>query len=517
MRLSTLGGAAALLSLVALSSAAPGCGGGGGGGGGGCSIPGTLVPLALQGQPAPGTGPGIYAAIPASPIAHVAAGGWAAFVADVTGGTIVRGLFVARPDGSVRLAYAVGDLLPDSTPGTGTITDFERVFVTPGGVVVALVDGTVPSLGIVTARVDNTGTVVEKHGAFYVGQALPVSAAPVPGNLAAIDPDLMAVDDQGTVFFHGTGTGLSPVHGIYFAARTGPPNQGVVVATTDPLDGGGLAGTAFDGMGIDADGLVCAYSVNITGGPSLKGIFVDDGGGNLRVAENGDAPPFTGGRTFDDVFAGGPLLVSLSSGITAVAWTGDLSGITPDLGVFIRVFSSTTIGPIETIAAPGELAPLEPLGATFGDVFLLPSQQDPFRLTLQALITGGDTQTIFYSSPSAGTLNEIWREGETAPDDTATFTTTYPSFDAPFVQVPDDLGSPAFAATLSDATTGVWWAVRGCGFFTVAKSGDVAPGTGGGTFGTLVDPALVSTATNVVIFSAPIVGGTTASGLFRQG
>ena len=512
MRLSTLGGAAALFSLAIFSAAAPGCGGGGGGGGGSCSMPGTLVALALEGQTAPGTGGGVYAAFPAEPISHVADGGWTAFVSDVVGGTIARGVFVARPDGQVSLVYAVGDLLPESTPGTGTITDFERVFVTAGGVVVVLVDGTVPTVGFISARVDTLGNVLEKHGMYYMGQALFARTITTPGNLNAIDPDLVAVDDQGTVFFHGTGT--TGVHGIYVSDRTGV-NHTAVVATGDPLEPSTLCGTTFDGMGIDADGAVCAFSVTTTGGPG-KGIYVSDGGTPLRVAANGDPAPSTGGRTFQDVFAGGPLLVSLSSGITAVSWNGDLSGATPDLGVFIRVFSSTTIGPIQTIAAPGQLAQGEPLGSIYNDVFLLPSQQDPFRLTLQAQILGGDTDVIFFSSPAAGTLNEIWRNGTTVPGETSPLGNTYTSFTTPFANITDDGGSPAFSATLLDGDSGVFWAIRSCGFFTVAKVGDVAPGTAGGTF----DPfggRLVTTATNVVLFSQTVTGGTAASGLFRQG
>lgn len=139
-------------------------------------------------------------------------------------------------------------------------------------------------------------------------------------------------------------------------------------------------------------------------------------------------------------------------------------------------------------------------------------QQDPSRVTIQALITGGDTQMIFFSSPAAGTLNEIWREGTTLTSETGAFTTSYGSFGDPWTNATDHTGSVAFQATLSNATTGVFWALRACGFFTLAKEGGLAPG--GGTFSAMPSPTFVSTATTVVLFVAPTDLGT---GLFRQG
>jgi hypothetical protein len=352
----------------------------------------------------------------------------------------------------------------------------------------------------------------------YVGDALPTSfGGGFAGTLAAIDVNLTSVNTLGSVFFHGTGSGFSPVHGIYAADRAGA-NITVAIATNDPLpsSGTGICGTVFDGLGITANADVIAFSVNVLAGTTTKGIYARDAATLLRVAGNGDAPPFTGGRTFEDVFAGGPLVVSLISGVVAVAWNGDLSGPSPDLGVFIRVMAPT-VQAIETIAAPGQNAQGEPLGATYGDLLLLETENNPARLTIEALITGGDTDQIFVSSPAAGTLNEIWREGTIPPGETAAFTNTYGSLGETFPNITDDVGSVAFAATLSDTTTGVFWASFGCGFFTVAKSGGLAPGTGGGVFTSFGSPTHVNTATNVVIFAAPVSGGTAPSGLFRQG
>lgn len=112
-----------------------GCGGGGGGGGGGPTLPGTLAPVALQGAatPAGGTYGGF---VPDTKLA-AADGGWVAFVADVVGGSTSRGLFVVRPNGTVVLVYSDGETVPNTNGGSGTIDDFERIWIRPGGLVVA--------------------------------------------------------------------------------------------------------------------------------------------------------------------------------------------------------------------------------------------------------------------------------------------------------------------------------------------------------------------------------------------
>src|SRR5207249_12040607 len=89
-------------------------------------------------------------------------------------------------------------------------------------------------------------------------------------------------------------------------------------------------------------------------------------------------------------------------------------------------------------------------GSVFADVHLLSCRQDPNRVTVEALVSGGTTDQIFFSSGGAGTaLIEIWRQGGAAPGG-GLFENTYPSLATPHVDAADSLGTPAVPATPSD-------------------------------------------------------------------
>lgn len=524
MRRATFSRTVAVLSLALLGAVgvvAPGCGGGGGGGGPAeCTVPGTLTALALQGAGTPAGG--TYG--PFGPLMQVSAteGGWVAFVADVIGGTTSKGLFVARPNGIVVLVYAKDETVPNTNGGTGTINNFERIFMRPNGLVVAHVEISGGSVeGILTARVDGAGAVVEKAGAIYVGRALPSgSSGAAVGNLTAIDEDLTLVDDLGFIFFEGAGTGATPLHGIWKVSADGT-QIGPAVVTGDPVMVGGTCGFNFDAIGTDSDGAILAFAVDVIGGPT-EAIFATFGGGTFALAaKNGDSPPNTGGRTFDDVFNGRQLIVSFGGGATAgfVTWQGDLTGSSPDSGVFTRQVVGggiLALGSLQTIVSPGQSLVGLGAGALAAGVDMLLGPTDPARLTLDVDVAGGTTQEIFFSAPSAVVTTEIFRQGQTAPEG-GTFGTTYPSLLLDSSVSVDRAGSTVLSAVLQDASTGIYWAVHNCGFFLVAKEGQGAPGTGAGVFGPFSSPSVVTSGTNVVAFPATVIGGTALSGLFRQG
>ncbi len=79
----------AAIALVLTLGLLAACGGGGGGDSApvDSGAPGVLRALALEGEVAPDTGGGTYAAFPTFPIMDAAENGWCAFVANVTGGT----------------------------------------------------------------------------------------------------------------------------------------------------------------------------------------------------------------------------------------------------------------------------------------------------------------------------------------------------------------------------------------------------------------------------------------------
>ena len=511
------------LALAFVGAAAPGCGGGSGGGGGGggaCTIPGTLVALALEGQPTPAGG--IYAAFPANAKISTASGDWTAFVADVIGGSSTRGLFVARPNGQVVKVYAKGDPCPTTNGSSGVINDFRRIWMRPNGIVVALVDLTGGSIEtFLTAQVNSNGVVLNRIDAISLGDALPPGAGTgTVGTLASIDDNLIQVTDAGTIFFRGAGnTGIPGLNGIWAVSVGG---TGILsVAVTGQLAPGSASHTLgydFQGLGIDSGGQLVTYVVDVIGGETSEMFAVSSGSGAVRIAGNLSTPP--GGRPFDDVYEGGPIVTGFDGLNGVVAWTGHVSGGVPNVGVFSRsvVVSSgqLTAGALTRIIGPADPLTGVGVGAIASQATLLSMENEPTRITMEVLVSGGSTDRVYVSAPSPTTLNEIFREGDAAPGG-GNFLNTYPSLALTQEICAERDGTFGFTSVLTDATSGVFWAVQGCDFFAVVKDGAAAPGTGTGVFASFATPSSVSVATGNIAFRAALTGGAAPTGIFRQG
>ena len=494
-----------------------GCGGGGGGGGGGPTLPGTLAAVALQGAatPAGGTYGGF---VPDTKLA-AADGGWVAFVADVVGGSTSRGLFVVRPNGTVVLVYSDGETVPNTNGGSGTIDDFERIWIRPGGLVVAHVSITGGSTeGFVTARVDNNGNVVEKAGAVYLGRTLP---NPIPagttGTLVAIDEDATQVDDQADIFFHGTGSN-GGLHGVFTSNRAGT-NLARIAISGETVPAAGTFGFDFPAIGIDQDGALVAFAASLTTSPSEAIFATFDGVGFIRLAANGETPPASGARAFDDVYADGPLHVTYAGGQGAayVTWRGSVTGSTPEHGIYSCLCANgggLALGAVQAIVGPNTVFTEAGLGI-ITNVALYETAVDPTRVSLSVDLAGGSTSRLFLSAVPGATFAEIFRQGASAPGG-STFALQYPSLLLDGVTT-DRTGSFGFTATLTDNTSGLFWAIFGVQFFVVAKDGDTAAGTGGGVFAAFSSPSAVAAAVDTLAFRAFINGGTATTGIFRQG
>jgi hypothetical protein len=490
-----------------------GCGGsGGGGGGGGCTIPGTLSVLAREGNAAPDTAGGVYGFFSTLTPISVAQGGWTAFTANVVSGGSTAALFVAPPNQPVRRVYRQGEGVP--APGDGQIATFERIFVTADGIVVAVVTitGGTTNFGILTARVDGSGDIVERTGAVYHGQALPAaSGMPAPGALIALDPDV-AVADDGRIFFVGQGATDS---GVFAVSRLGTglvaaAQEGQVAVGFGP---GETLGSAWDALATDENGLLLGYSVNVVPSGNTA-LYANNLSVVSLVAKTGDSVPGVGGRTLLEAYDSGPLLVALNAGVGVFVWKSELTGGHPDDVILLRQVAPS-LGALTSMAAGGQTAPGAGAGALLGNLTLLDSEIDSEAATVRAEIVGGNTLEVFYDLPSPGTFLEVWREGENAPGGGAgTFTTAYPSL-VPDGQIESDVvGSVGVTAILSDATTGLYWAVRDCGFFLVAGQGDPFPG--GGSFGSFGSTSTVATALGVIAFRSGIDGDASTSAILRR-
>lgn len=514
-------------ALTALSA----CGGGGGGSGPTTpTLPGTLGAIALEGGSAPGTGAGTFGAFGPSTLIDVADGGWTAFVATVAGGTSPKGLFVRRPDGVVVNVYLKNDAVPVSPspyPGVGSILDFVRIWISPGigtgAIVTAYVTITGSSVeGLVSARVPSNGAATEKTGVIYLGRALPTSRQALnTGNLVTLDPDLVQVDDQGDVFFIGVGS--NAVNGVWTINRLGETAlYKAVAASGDFAPVNGTLGQAFDALGIDSNGLIVAYAVDVFNGPThaiiAQNNFQNSG---VLVAQNTGQPPNVGARSFESVYGGGPIHVTTGSGTAFVVWEGNLTGAAPDIGVFTRQVLGGNIlglGSLLTMAYPGEGISGLGGGAFVTNIRLLDASLAPNRIPIFCDIGGGTSNRALFSAPDAATLTGVVAQGQTAPaPGGTTFTSSFPSLTIDGIKHGDYLGSLALSAVLANGSSGVFWAVFGSLFFQVVRQGDVAPGTSGGTFGSFAVASPVLTASSFVVFTSTVAGGSSPSGLFIQG
>ncbi len=506
------------LALAALSAC-----GGGAGGTTTPTIPGTLQAIALEGSSAPGTGAGTYGAFGSGTLVDVADGGWTAFVAPVIGGLTSEGLFVRRPDGVVVGVYQNGESVP--APGTGAISGFVKIWISPGigtGAIVTayitIVGGSVE--GIVSARIPSNSVATEKAGVIYLGAALPLSRQLAnPGNLASLDPDFVQVDDQGDVFLIGFGS--NSVNGVYTSTRFGTFLI-AIAATADLAPIVGSLGQNFDGLGIDANGDVIAYVVDISSGSSPAIIAQDDASNaGVIVSANGNTPPSPGGRSFVNVYAGGPIHVTTGGGTAFVVWEGELSGSAPDIGVFTRQVLGNNIlglGSQLTMAYPLEPISGVGVGAFLTNVRLLDAAKGPNRIPILSDIGGGTSTRAMFSAPNATTLSGVTAQGFTIPDPSdTTFTANFPSLGIDGIKHCDRLGSIAFSSVLTNGSSGVYWAVFGEAMFQVARQGGTVPGAVGGTFSSFAAATPVMTATQCVVFTASIAGGSIPSGLFIQG
>ena len=500
------------------------CGGGGGGGGGDPSPPGTLAAVAVEGGPTPAGG--TFAPFEPTTLLSAADGGWVAFVADVVGGTTPTGLFVVRPNGSLVLVYREGETVPATAGATGTIDEFTRIWMRPDGVVVAFVEIAGGSTaGVLTAQVDSAGAVGSKATAIHYGRTLAQgNSVSVPGALTLLEGDLIEISDFGNVYFVGVDDGGTPLHGVWAVKADGTDLTAVAV-TNDPVNDVasgtiGVLGFDFNGLGIDQNGLLVAFSCSVVGG-ATEALIVTRGNGFAVLARNGTSPPSAGGREFDDVYDDGPIVVGYDGNASGVVtWRGALDGGAPEHGIFTRTMSVSgsgliTLGSLNDVVLPGES--IAGTNGLAGASRILQGQDDPARWPIEVLVVGGNTDRVFLSAPNKDTLTQVFGQGRVAPGTDSTFQNNYPSLDHENDDAQSRDGSFAFTAVLVDGSTGVWWPRFGADFFDIALEGAVAPGTGGGTFGSFAIASTVSVGIDVLAFRAAIVGGTTATAIFRQG
>ncbi len=162
----------------------------------------------------------------------------------------------------------------------------------------------------------------------------------------------------------------------------------------------------------------------------------------------------------------------------------------------------------DQVALTGQAAPGTGGGA-FSSLFspvLNASGQTAFFST----ISGGTSTQGFFRSDSGSVLTAIARAGQSAPGSGGG------TFSSLFSPVLNASGQTAFLSNITGGTNtqGVFRSDSGSALTAIVRLGQSAPGTGGGTFSNLFSPVL--NASGQTAFFSFITGGSNTSGIFRS-
>ncbi len=266
--------------------------------------------VALEGDPAPGSGAGTYSGF-GNP--SINGSGDVAFLATVTGGTVTRGIFVDA--GGTQTAIA---LTGDAAPGAGgTYSSFGDPSINGSGETAffAVVSGGSASAGMF---IDSGGS---QTAVALVGDLAPGAGG---GTYAGFGDH--SLNASGDLAFFASISGGTVSSGIFLAS--GGTHTTVALAG-DPAPGtGGGTYLGFADPSLNASSGV-AFLATVTGGTVNRGVFFDSGGIQTAIALEGDPAPGTGGGTY--FFFGSPVLVSSGD----VAFRANLSGGTVGQAIFV--------------------------------------------------------------------------------------------------------------------------------------------------------------------------------------
>jgi len=491
----------ALIAIILASAALlPACGGGGSDSASTVpGLPGVLLALAVQGDAMPGGG-GNFGGFPAQPRMDTADDGFSVFVAPTTHATKSSVLYASIPAGGIVEVFAVGDGVPDA--GDETILGFGRVWVRPGGKVVAYVilnpNTGGRTFGVLSAVVSIVGGVTQVNDVVYDGDALP----PATGTLFALNSDNAKVDESGAFFFMAD---MDDGDTDLFSIEC--DGSGVIRTTgkSDSLPGAQTLDTLTT-FGIDSLGTQVAFVAAVVGG--LERVYVTAPGqvplDDILVAGTGIP---NSADTVADVYSSGPLVVYASG---AVVWSATGSASVNDDLIFIGNNTAIQLLVRNGLAIAGT-------PGSFGPMDLLDMSPDTAVLQFSADVVGAPPVAFStfvirnISVPPAPSISNVRGAPSAFPLGT-TYTAVFPGLNSRLYHQVSRDASFAFGNVLSNAISGLFWAFSTAGPFAVAADGSPAPN--GDLFAPFITAFGYSVANGILVFRAGLDSGLT--GIFRQ-
>ncbi len=254
--------------------------------------------------------------------------------------------------------------------------------------------------------------------------------------------------------------------------------------------------TRFRQPVLNASGNTAFYAELADAGLANQGIWKEGASLDL-VVRRGDAAPGAAGTTFSR-FSSSPAIND--SGNTA--FTARIAGATvtssDDTGIWKEGVS------IDLVVREGDVAPGTG-GATFLGNFdsfgLSVALNDSGNTAFRGFLTGTTGTNAGIFKEAGASIGLVARKGDAAPDIAGA---TFSSFGAPGL---GDSGNTAFVSFLSGAgaNDSTIWKEAGASIDLLAREGDAAPGTAGATFASLFSPVLLNDSDNAAFAAA--VGG----------
>ncbi len=374
----------------------------GSGGGGGSGDPGDG-----SGDPSPigGTFSGFFGGTFFAPAINAA--GDVLFLADVTGGTSPRGLFLAHLDGTIENIAKVGG----SAPGGGTFTQVGHGSINDLGVVAFVAKASVDSGPAIfrwsngtLQKIAKPGTPAPGGGTFtiIVGETLGF----VDGTTIPVGP-LPDINNNGTIVFRTLASGAVSRGLVGYSG--GVFTWLVKANTATPIGGTYLD---MQGASINDQGEVCFYAdVNLGGGNYSGGVFAGLPSALHKAMAFYDV--FDGGSVDGLAFSRNPMQAIASDG-SVVVWCDVVLSGGLTRGRIVRVDPS---GVPTTLAQQGDPSSN---GGTIGSIDAWPSIQAGFGATVSSGTPGAPNgDNAHQLAPFCGCLGDLSGNNEVGPDDLA--------------------------------------------------------------------------------------------------